>query len=254
MNVAEVAIQWRIGDALLSYCVIHVKKSDGADPFDEDDLNALGVAVDTWWGIGRGAAHPMRELYAEEVMLVHTKAKRIEPDEGDPVVYPIGVIGVLSDEDFEWEGIVADTTANPFPPQVAWLITLHTAMTGSRSARGRLFLPATDVRRHAPFGIGDFPDRVEHARGIVPEAVIAKFAASIAALHLIIQDGSPEGEPWALCVYSRKLRESWAVTRYEWSRFLRTQRERADPNGWWAQIDQSGDVTGERFGEPQPEE
>lgn len=254
MNVAELALRFHIAGELYSYCVIHVQKSDGADPFDEDDLTALAGAVESWWVVGRGAIAPMTEVYTPDTVLERVRCKVVEPGAGAVADVVISVSGSAESGDFEAFGVGFSQTCWMFPPQCAWCVTLHTAVTGSRSHRGRLYLPATLIARRSTFAVVEMMNDEDIARGYVDDEMVQMLRDKIACLGLCISDAAPEGEPWALCVYSRKLRTSQSVSRYELSRYLRTQRDRANPNGLWAQIDLTGALTGTRAGTPVVEE
>lgn len=254
MNVAELALRFHIAGELYSYCVIHVQKSDGAPAFDEADLTALAGAVEEWWVVGRGAIAPMTEVYTPDTVLERVRCKVVEPGAGAVADVVISVSGSAMSMEFEVGGVGVSQTCWAYPPQVAWCVTLHTAVIGSRSHRGRLYLPATLIARRSTFSIIEWPTDEEIARGYIPDDMVQMLRDKIAGLALCISDAAPEGEPWALCVYSRKLRSSQSVSRYELSRYLRTQRDRANPNGLWAQIDLTGALTGERAGTPVVEE
>lgn len=231
-NVAKVAMVLRQGDINTDGWVEmvvtwHVQSLDSRPAYDEDDLTAIGVAAFDWWtqngpyGTALMLSTALSACYTEYVWLVRVEVFRVEPDAELAVTVP----GENWTGTFLTAELGAFTAeARQYPPQVCWMIRLDTAEE-SRSTRGRLYLPATEM--HTTFGPTEQPEQWVSSFGLIHVDIRNHLGAMAQNLGYFMRWALGIEFECVLAVYSRKNGASRAVTGFQVSNFYRTQRRRA---------------------------
>lgn len=201
----------------------HARAIDSHDPPDADDRLALIGAVYSWWETDGAITVKLRDRYYANVILNSISAQTVEPTVSDTDYYSV-------DED----GSHAPTGFPPFPPNIAFMVSLRT-LVESRRYRGRLYLPPfADSQAWVNPG-GAYKETL----GDLGRVMLGKTVAQLAA-HIALYEGDPV-QQWALAVYSRVDGDAHAVTRFEVPARVATQRRRLAANEGYLTVGISGE-------------
>lgn len=220
-NVAKVGVRYVLeagdippdADGAFTF---HVKKTDGAEPWSDDDRADLAARVYQWWadpdapGITGAEA---RAHFATYMRIDRIDVWAVEPDPDGPTT-----LTPTTDDRY-------GTGSTLLAPQLCHLVSLRTTVE-SRRYRGRIYWPATEN----PLGEG-------RTFGIIFDPTIAELGRLAQNLAACIRGTTFETNPWVLAVYSKIDHDALAVTHFHIPDRLTTQRRRAVPIQFYTPVD-----------------